>query len=160
MKKSNLTILLLVLVIAIWGLVFIRVRTALIQKDNSKINLKIPESKGKEQGISQSYPLHTYSQDPFLGSILKKDPPKPMNNSNLHPITPFKIQEIQWPEIRYTGIVNNLIKGKSVGLVTINNRSQLVQLGQNIDSLKVIFLVKDSIVFQHGKQKKGFGRSK
>lgn len=159
MKKSNFTILLLVLVVAIWGLVFIRVRTALIQKDNSKVNLTIPESKGKEQGLSQSHKLHEYTQDPFLGAILKKVPLKVMNNSALSSSTPFKIQDIQWPDIRYSGIVNNLIKGKSVGLVTINNRSQLVQLGQYVDSLKVIFLVKDSIVFQHGKQKKGFGRN-
>ncbi len=148
MKNKLLTYLLLVLVIVVWGLIFVRLfgsknEEQKIQKGNM-IKNSIDSSI-----LNTKYTLRFNYADPFLGQknsisqvrkpkkfIEVKDQPKP------EPI-----------EVQYLGMISNKKQKSVLALIRLNGQEYYLSLGETMNGLELIKCDEIEIVLKKGNKK-------
>lgn len=157
MKNKKMTVVLIVSVVAVWGIIIYRI----FQVSGGESSLGIPmvakessyESLG-EYRMKDTFSLSLNYRDPFSGKQMKitsvssplPEAEKPtMSTANFSPPEP----EVNWSGIRYTGyIVNSEIK-RGIALLNIHGKEFMLAEGQEAAGVKIIKNNRDSVMVSY-----------
>jgi sulfite reductase beta subunit-like hemoprotein len=150
-SSKNKNIVLGVIVIAVWGLIAFKILSYL--KSTSIVELPITNV-FKTAGIKvkrEKFTIDASYRDPFLNEIEEKAA-KQFKNRELD----FQRSkpQIKWPEIKYNGIIETSSKDKKVGLLQVNKRVYLVNIGDSAARMTVIAMYKDSLRLKYSNEVK------
>jgi hypothetical protein len=153
-KKKQLTYLLLLVVVGIWGYIFYKFFNDTQPTINQFDRIETKPISISIDSTEYSFSLIKKYRDPFLGSFgvvrakMKKIP---------IPIVP---KVVVFPPIVYNGIVTSHENKKKIGLLIVKGQSHMVQVNEIVDDILVKGLFKDSIVVQLQSVKKSFHKHK
>lgn len=143
MKSKLSTPVLIVLVIAVWGLVFFRLFNSWTDD-------------GYERSVSQNFVKETYNdysfEDTTRLNLNYRDPfrisARPFKAVMSVPAGTKPGRPVQsspsWAVITYSGYIKNPA-GKTLALVNVNGKNTLLAEGQKVDNIKLVKNFKDSI---------------
>jgi len=154
MKNKKLQYLLLSLTILIWG--FILYKVFFRKEDEIVGNMKINSTHviNSEQETKPVALLLNYT-DPFLKT---NDRPSDKNRAKITNQTPISNQ-ISWPRIEYTGMVQNKITNKVRANIAINGTNYIMQEDEEIAEITLVKIHADSIILSKNKIKKSILKS-
>ena len=120
MKGKKNTYILLILVLAIWGVIGYRMVAAFGPDENHQIQNNFDVSfKPKVFREQDSFTIHNYERDPFLGSF-KKPLKKKQKTTVVKP-------KVIWPEITYSGAMGDTKNIETIFFISINNTQYLMK---------------------------------
>lgn len=132
MKNKTKTYLLLVTVLAIWGIIGFKIVSTL-NPDVPKASLYNeqvafnPEIKSEVDTFS----VQIVNRDPFLGTLMVKKPK--VKTKSIKPKEP-----LVWVPVIYQGNVNKQASKNKVFVVSINGVQHLMKKGQTIEGITLI----------------------
>lgn len=148
MKNKLLTYLLIVLVIVVWGLIFMRlfstskeeIRTQRVINTKYTIDTSI---------LNTKYTLRLNYIDPFLGQKNKVFLlSKPKKNIKVKE----KVQQ-EPIDAQYMGMISNKKQKSVLALIRLNGEEYYLSVGETIDEVELIKCSETSIVLKKGKTK-------
>jgi hypothetical protein len=162
MKNKKMTYILIPLAVIVWGLIFWKIYSHFADKDDDGAKTytlrpnKVPDS------IPDTIRLLLNYRDPFLSYTYRpanftRTARMERSESGNFSRTIAK-PEINWPNIKYGGMIWNKKSKSKTGLLTFNNQNLLVKEGQIIEGYKIFKLYSDSVTLEYNKIKKGFKR--
>ena len=98
--------------------------------------------------------LLSYS-DPFLKAHSNIITSEISNKKSLNAISRSK-EQIQWPEIKYGGMIKNHRSKEKIALIRINNEEYLLREKEEHNQLRLLTIHKDSIIVVYQKARKTF----
>lgn len=130
MKNRTKTYLLLVFVLAIWGIVGYKILSTLNPEPPKLVSNAFDVSfNPKTNTVLETFSIQTANRDPFLGTLLVKK--KPQIKKQIAP-------KVEWVPISYHGSVTQQQSKNKVFVVSINNKQSLMKIGQTIKDVKLI----------------------
>jgi hypothetical protein len=159
MKNKRTTYLLMAVVAAIWGLIGWKIWKGLQGDDDFNVEPEAVLNAKNKNTLSDSFELILNYRDPFLDkpAIAVSSPSVPTNSLPKQTVvTSPKPEPItaSWPEIRYGGLVKRTGQEKSAAFVSVNGKSEIVTVGQQITDITIIRIWRDSVEVQRGKEKR------
>lgn len=160
MDKKTKTIALIIVTLLIWGYSAIEWFNYIEASDDTEIanNFSyVPVSSPVILRTNKQLELKLNYRDPFLNSSRKKKRPESTNRSSFlntpkrtspSPVV-VKVEAIKWPEIAYSGIINN-----SFGLLNINGSDYIVKDGEIKGQVSVINVFSDKVILKFGDELK------
>lgn len=146
MKKEQKTYLLIGIVIIVWGFVGFQIFNYVNPKEEVEQEVAFQKFVPQKQKEMESYEVHTYKRDPFLGKIINQNQPKKRTGKRIVK------QEIMFPNLVYNGIVTN--GNKNAFIITINGAQRAIRVGEVFKEVKLIRGNETQItVFYKGKRK-------
>lgn len=133
MKKKTKTYILLVIVLAIWGIIGYRIIATLNPKNQATAPnaVDIGFNPEKKNGID-TFSIQMAKRDPFLGIIYK---PKSKKNSPKKNMP----KPVAWLPISYQGMIKKHgSKEQQIFAVTIENTQYLLKAGQTVKEISLI----------------------
>ena len=140
--------MLLALVIGVWGTVAYKILTAL--------NPEIPEPEQTElvakvnfkfESEVEAFSISEVNRDPFLGTLLKKEPKTPVVK---------KAPPVQWKPINYLGSVKQNSTRQHIFIVSINGTQHLMKKGETKDSITLAYGNAKSVTLRYKNKTKSF----
>ena len=132
MNKKKKTYLLITAVLIVWGLIAIKINSALQSKELQEVETVQNQSFVPSFHIEiDSFSIQKIDRDPFLGTFTK--PPKKIKNPLRPPPKPKLLKQIT-----YAGIVKKTKSKIPVFVVNINNRQYILKKGQTVDSVTLV----------------------
>ena len=144
MRNKKTLYILLPAVVLIWGLVFYKIFSGINKTPENTFKQPIKKNTNAANEKNDTIQLIANYRDPFLGAPAMKSK-KITDVNQLMKNNPFLVGIINWPDIKYGGIINNKNKNKTIVLMSINNRSYLVSKGDTLKEIKVKDIFRDSI---------------
>ncbi|XLS30049.1 hypothetical protein ACJD0Z_04310 [Flavobacteriaceae bacterium M23B6Z8] len=134
MKNKRNTYLLLVLVLAIWGIIGYRIVGALAP-DDTEITKPVITAEFNPKPIQERerFSISSYNRDPFLGTIKVKKTHKPQKQVNT-----TAPKEEPWPDIRYAGRVGDSESEEDIFFIYINDTQHLFTNGFETNGVKLL----------------------
>ncbi|TBN04458.1 hypothetical protein EYD45_07525 [Hyunsoonleella flava] len=146
MKNKTKTYLLLVLVLAIWGVIGYRILAAVNPSEPEITAQNIDVTfRPKVNSKIDTFSIKTVNRDPFLGTLHVK---KQVAAKKIAP----KI--IEWKPIVYHGKISKESGNKSVFILSIEGHQYLVKSGQVVNDIKLISGNTKQIVVSYKGQRK------
>lgn len=130
MKNKTKTYILLVAVLAIWGVIGYKIVFAV--GSNETKHAEAPNFvafRPKSNTVVDTFSVQTVDRDPFLGTLRIKQTKK---------ITAIKKPEITWPPIKYHGSIKKKHKQNTIFIVSVSGTQYLIKRGQEIKEIKLI----------------------
>ncbi|WP_428330292.1 hypothetical protein [Mucilaginibacter sp.] len=146
LKHKNAIYILGLVTAAVWGLIIYSVLQGM--KGNVDVPMTAPTVK-QEAYNDYAVPRDTTKlllnyRDPF-GLVKAKDTTVIIPVKHLaHPIAPVK-SGINWSFIRYSGYIHNPVSKKTLTLLSINGRDEMLAEGETKDQVRLIRNLHDSI---------------
>ena len=160
MKKKNISYVLFPVVILIWGYV-----AYLIFYPKPEEISSVVYTSEKIQKIAlqkDSFKLQLNYPDPFLANQVQNRKIKEENKQDQkEPVKPKQVAKpvVKWPSVSYKGMVKNQSSEKQeIALIAIENKEQLIRVGDIYSEIELVFLDKDSIQLQFKEVIKTFER--
>jgi hypothetical protein len=168
MKNKKLLFVLLPLVALVWGAVIYKV----VQSLESPTPRPQPGKRMQRQVVSASVAPDTFHlllgyRDPFLTGLPDERQgrgdkpagfmPVPVPHQRVRLAVPPTTQEparVQWPEVKFTGLIEHRQKNRRVAMVRINDEDHLLEEKQAAAGLKLVRLLPDSILVEFGKERR------
>lgn len=130
MNGKTKTYILLVAVLAIWGIIGYRVLGAVspnvtIEEPQKSVVAFVP----KADMVSDTFSIHPKERDPFLGHLYIKKKLK------LRVVKTSVNKELVWPSILYHGMISKQSGKEALYIVSINGQQQILKTGQSIDGV-------------------------
>jgi len=160
MKKKQLnTTILLIAVIAIWGVLIYKVVSGLSSDDDiSSIENTTPRfNKDKPIEKREEFELFIPERDPFLGIVI--NPPKRNVVKNTNPTKARNTGvdvELIWNGISYKGMLSNKSKNIDLFLFTYKGNEIILKLNQIHKEYKLIKADADKATLQYKSYRKEF----
>jgi hypothetical protein len=164
-KNKGLTYGLIVVVGVVWYQVFMRV------KSNFDAEEFVPQR--TMEGVyarkivkPEAFKLQADYRDPFSGSLAGATVESPPANTNL-PATPVVSMPkpkpepvyVQWPSIRYYGLVRKTTSASARTLVAIDGSFYKVREGEHVlDNIYIQKVTRDYVVVKYQKETKTFNK--
>jgi hypothetical protein len=161
MKNKKSTYILLLAVVAVWGAVVIRIinhirkpdddfrnTTALTITPNNSlpgdtiINLRLDYS---DPFLKYNYTAENQSVRQSTGGI------NIQQRIGLENKTP---EIINWPDVKFNGIISNKTTNEKTGLIEVNNQSYLVKKGDLKQDIQILEVYADSVLLSFKSQQK------
>ncbi|MCL6220598.1 hypothetical protein [Zunongwangia pacifica] len=155
MKNKKLTYILIPLVLIIWGYLIYKIVSGLTGGDNEIIVpknqslLALPDTLGSEP--KEIFVLKEVARDPFLNIVYTKPVMSRIKKR-------FQ-KKINWPEIRYLGLVSNESDKKSVGLIEIEGNNFFFEKGDSNQDITLIKIDKNQVVLVYKGGRKVYSKS-
>ncbi|MCK8522548.1 hypothetical protein M0D21_13270 [Aquimarina sp. D1M17] len=132
LKGKKALYVLLPLVLGIWGAIIYQVTDAFSDDDPVLVNtsaVTFSKIEGKEREV---FTISAAERDPFLGTmyIPKKELVQPK-------VTRPKPPEINWPTIRYKGLVTGGQGATAIYLIEINGVDQLMKRNDEVSEVRL-----------------------
>ncbi|NAS32034.1 hypothetical protein GTQ40_13695 [Flavobacteriaceae bacterium R38] len=149
MKNKRNTYILLVLVLVVWGMIGYRIFSSL-GSDNNAVQTKNVTVNFKPKAIKDqdTFSIGNYSRDPFLGTFKIK--PKPVKKRQISAVK----KEIQWPAVRYSGLIGAVNSDQQIYFVFVDNVQYLMKLKDEMNGVKLLKASKERITVSFQKQQK------
>ncbi len=150
MTKQQKTYVLLVAVIAVWGVIGYQIYSKLGNDTEIATEMAAIE-KYQPKNIEQrvAYSINETYRDPFLGTIKtkKKVVKRKKAMKKTDPTKPF-------PNIVYNGVVNG--GGVQSYVLTVNGKQELFKLRETIKNIKLVKASSEKITVQFNNESKSF----
>ncbi len=164
MDKKTKTIALIIATVLVWGysaLEWIDYIGASDEEYSTQVSSYIPQVTPLKLKPKKENKLQLNYRDPFLNSKKQRKTSNhtasftPTNNrgtaTNRQPTKQVETKVIQWPEINYSGVINN-----QLGLLKVNGKDYLVKVGDIKDGLTINEIHPDKIVISYQTEQKEF----
>ncbi len=117
-------------------------KTSVAQKDTFELLLNYPDPflKNEKRGIINNRDINQQSA-PAAKKITEPKPTK-------------EVETINWPALKYEGLVKHIKEGHELAIVNINGSSKLMKVGETVENIKLIKACSDSITVCCNKQNK------
>jgi len=140
MNKKSTTYIMLTIVILIWGAILYKLAGIFISpKTENKLSIKLNNVPLSLTNDSTNYNLIGVPRDPFIKKLEVHTDYTPNIKKAEKPV------DLKWPTIKFKGIIKSNNTSKPLAILAINNKSQFINEGQEIDEVKVSKISKDSI---------------
>lgn len=158
-KNKKLTYILLPVVLLIWAVVILQLVDFTKPKELSYASDSAQVIKSK-QILTDTLRLNLAYSDPFLGRSLirfeqsQSSLPKPLtvplssSVSYSPPKTTIEPVKIIWPRLKYGGTINKN------ALLKVNNSQYILNVGEEVEGLKVLQIQEDSLRLSYKNEKK------
>lgn len=164
MKKKQINIALIIIVLALWGTVLYKYVNRFFGNDEiinfNEQQFLIPIATIEKD----TFELKTLARDPFLGKItLKKESAQIIKKTVIKPILKTTTESIKtkpFPIVQYFGYIKSQDKSQKLILLKVNDRFKKVRLKDNIDGLVVEQIYKDSVVLRYNNSAKSISKLK
>lgn len=158
MKSKGLTYVLIVSVIAVWGIIFYRIFLA---AGTDEIDAPVAHLRQKEAienyQINDTAKLVLNYRDPFLGTAVKEADlmqKSPKTSASRNGESSEKPEEINWDFVKYNGFIVNPTSKRVVSIISINNTEKMLAVGETSEGVKLLSNRKDSVKISYrGKTK-------
>jgi hypothetical protein len=150
-NKKNLYIL-LPAVVFVWGLIAYRIFAGVNPNEPAVAaaqELKKFNPKLDPEPIS-SYEITADYRDPFLDEMDISKPKKAFAK------TKKQVQEIEFPEIEYKGIIKTGNNSKAIFLIVINGNRKMFKLKETHDDVKLIKGNEERITLKYNTEKRSY----
>jgi type II secretory pathway component PulC len=139
---------LLVLVLAIWGIIGYRIVSTIKPKapNISQQNMDVAFNPNINTKI-ETFSIQLMDRDPFLGTLYNK---KPSPSSTKHKSTP----PIIWPGITFQGIISKQNSKEKICILSINGQQHIMKAGKVIEGIKLLKINKKDILVSYKGQSK------
>lgn len=159
---------LLFIALAVWGGIFYRFFAALNDSNDTNIPMRSQIKKIEPLETPQdTFVLLANYKDPFLGRAI----PIALNYNNegsqqVRPIfknikkkvqptpAPIPVIQVQWPSLKYIGVIQNKNTEKLVGILQVNGQEQMVKTNDMAMGVKILSIHKDTIALTYQNDKK------
>ncbi|NHF58991.1 hypothetical protein FK220_006550 [Flavobacteriaceae bacterium TP-CH-4] len=161
MDRKKINTILIVAVVAIWGIVLYKFIASYLTDPDAGPIAEIPTKPAiaairKKDTVTLNFP----ERDPFLGTVVTKSKPKApavRKSVTRKPKSPSK--PVLWPKIEYLGFVKSSASKGRLGLVRIDGRLHRVNAGTEVNGLRIRKISKDALVIMNGKEERSFGKN-
>lgn len=155
MKKKSFTYVLLIIVVLIWVGVFFRIKSG-VGDQEEPVKLFQPPPKTEVIIELNSFELLLNYKDPFK---LKKTVIEPITNPVKKVVkkkSKPKKTDHQWPEIKFSGIIENKITGKQSFIIRFDRREYILSRGDSIGNYLIASGNDQLIEVKYGNETKQF----
>ncbi|TKC12050.1 hypothetical protein FA048_00070 [Pedobacter polaris] len=159
MKNKKFTYLLLISVVALWGIIFYRVfnsmaaeDTPILSANTTKVayfNMVNHEEDQVSLRLDYRNPFSENSQE--IVHEIAKSPSIAIAAAPMH--MNIKVP-VKWNAIQYTGYINNPINKKKVAMLTLDGKEFMLTEGQQLHGVKLVKYATDSVKLQYQNEKK------
>lgn len=158
MKQKNTTIILFITVLAIWGAIGWKIYLSLNNSSASSKGFNLPLSENEKK--VQTFTLLLNYEDPFLKRAENetRNPPLPTLSQLTDVVMPPPINapennvQLSQKTLLYKGLIQ--ADKRKTGLVSIDGKSYIVEIGKQIEGLRIITFNKTSLLYLNEKQQK------
>lgn len=153
LKNKEKTYVLLVLVLAIWGIIGYRIVTT--------INPKTPEVSKEHMEVAfnpnintqmDTFSIQRLDRDPFLGTIYKK-------KTVMTPKMTKPMEPVVWPNVVFHGVISKQDSKEKLCVLSINSIQQILKIGQSTDGIKLIRATNQEALVSFKNQRKAISKS-
>jgi hypothetical protein len=150
MKNRKLLYLLVPMTLVLWGLIVFRIYRHFNQEPELAQVFSNAGSLSSAKQAEDSFALTADYSDPFLERRLSSSAgyisePKTTKKSNPKSIIR---STIQWPPVKYGGMITNKNNKSVLYLVQIDNTNHLMKKGEEVAHIKLAKVFKDSIIIE------------
>ncbi|MDK2772179.1 MAG: hypothetical protein KYX68_08155 [Flavobacterium sp.] len=164
MKKKQINIALIIIVLALWGTVFYKYVNRFFSNDNEIVYNQTEFSLPITKIEKDTFELKLLERDPFLAkTMLKRESNSIVKKALNKPVfkkTPVPIINKPFPIVQYFGYIKSQDKNQKLILLKVNDRLKRVRLKDNIDGLVVEQIYKDSVVLRYNNSAKSISKLK
>lgn len=169
MKNKKLLYILLPLALIVWGVIIYKITESLKAPAENKLKAStLNIHKRNDVQVPDTFQLLLNYTDPFLSSlaIQKKEifsvsPSKhPVSYIPMHKAAPTKasVIQVEWPQVLYTGLIENRIKKARVAMLRIGEAEHLISEGQTYEGVTLMKIYGDSLKIMYKKEEKFINR--
>ncbi|GAA3647257.1 hypothetical protein [Flavivirga jejuensis] len=134
MKGKTKTYMLLVGVLAIWGIIGFKMLGALNPKPPKTLQQDLAVSFNPQINTAvDTFSIRAVDRDPFLGTLYKKKKTI-VKRKSAQPK-----EEFVWPSVIYHGTVAKQQSKSQIFVISINGQQYLMKVGQDIGGIKLRF---------------------
>ena len=156
MKNKKLIYILLPLTAIIWGMIVYRIFFDTNAQEESSLFVQNKSTQNRAVAPPDTFELLLNYPDPFLKHerrvIPNTDVSTTKKEAEPKPQKPAEV--VNWPAIKYGGLVRQVNQENELAIVTINGSSQLMKTGETVNDIKLIKIYNDSIIVSFQTQKR------
>jgi len=141
-KKQLKTIVLLVAVVAIWGVISYRVADA-VNPEEEPLEPIVIKTRSSVSKSAEEYRLRLSYRDPFLSNPSAEINQQDQSNNDIHPRTTPAQNKMILPKLNFMGVVNS--EDNFIGILRINNLPKMVKVGDELEGFRVVDLKENEI---------------
>ncbi len=160
MKNKKLQYILIITVVIIWGLIIYRIIKYSVKKPSIAFNNNSVSIVNRKSGEEKdTFSIYADYRNPFFKSnrynnikktgLKKKNKNEEIKNRKKKKMNKSKNVDfkkiIDWPTVKYCGIVQNYRSGKKVGLIEIKRETYLIQEKDTVSDIYIKKMYKDSV---------------
>ncbi len=160
MKKKGKQYLLLVVVLAIWGIVGFRFYSFLAPEEENQPLMENKMSSLTLQSSKKNYPVKCDYADPFLKDVSIRKVRKEIYNTtsnNLHKENIKKTVDAktdQFPSVQLAGVIANSQNGKKSAIMILDGKEYSLVAGETVNGMKLSKIFSDSVLVTYQKKNK------
>lgn len=146
----------------IWYQVFVRVKSN-FEAEDVPTNLSNTTVEKRTVKKPDSFRLLANYRDPFTGKLSAQENPVPSPNPNVPPVNPPVPKPkpepviIQWPSIRYYGLVRKTTSKDPRTLLSIDGSYYKVKQGEQLlDNITIVKVTRDFVQIRYKKELRTF----
>lgn len=166
-KKENKALkpVLIVVVAIVWGAIIVKAITMFSIDNGSDLILSNKIEQKKTYAFSaDTFNIVANYRDPFLYNRVRINASGQTNKGSKKNVKKNQVQPklkkipCNWPQIHFSGIIQNNSSSDITGLIQLNGKKLIVNQGTEINELEFKVITKDSIVVQKNNCTKSFYR--
>lgn len=157
MKNKKFTTVLICCVVALWGIIFYRIYTAMGEQEEPMV--QVAEKKVSYfklvNHLNDKVVLTFDYRDPFSSSNVVM----PIETTEALNKVPPNIQvtpkpQVNWQVIAYTGYINNINSKQRLAIMVVNGKEFMLAEGKSLNGVKLLKYAGDSIKVQYQSEAK------
>jgi hypothetical protein len=153
MKSKKLVYALLILALIIWGVIIYRVVTTLKKDKPALLPVNKKQVIIKNETGAKDFEIVADYRDPFLGTQVRKEIAK-INTTAKPKQKMIPVSNLQWPQIKFGGIIKNQQSKHPLALVTINGKEKIIKEKETVLELTLSKIYRDSAEFIYKNEKR------
>ena len=133
MKNKTKTYILLVAVLAIWGIIGFKILSTL-NPEAPKMVAQDDTARFSPKAIvnAETFTIQLAERDPFLGTLYAK------KKINTNPKTIIPKEAFVWIPLLYHGTVSKQNSEEKICVLSINGQQQIMKVGQEVNEVKLL----------------------
>ncbi len=145
MKKKQLNILLIIIVLSIWGKVIYNYTSRFYKRDNVSSNDFIYKPFLKVE--RNQYALNLLERDPFLGNLFNREKDIKKNNKLKKIIGKSNLKK--WPKLLYLGFIKNKSTKEKLAIIKVNGKIKNCKNNSYFnENIYIRAVFKDSVILR------------
>jgi hypothetical protein len=154
MKNKKLLYILIPGTLVVWGVIVYKILAGVGDNDRNTVQKLVISEIPKKQIMDDTFSIHPTYRDPFSGfkevkrveiGVSQNQPKK------VQPLVPI-VTKVEWPDIRYGGMVKN--QQKQLIIIQVNGQSTILKIGELFQGVELNKVYKDSIEVKFGNLRK------
>lgn len=143
-------------VVVIWGIIGYKLFSILSDdSDNVALNYGDAANSKVESPVSDTFSLVSHGSDPFFRQMsIGQKVPDANKSAGVSKEEKLKVYRLIWPSVQYKGVVSRSGGQKQSVMVVINGVNYILQKGEVVNGLEMVFVSADSIKMRYSSETK------